>query len=343
MKAAKKKFDYFIEDKGLELSISTLRNKSQVFYRNQLVSKAHFSSDFLSFQINILSGDAKTILTLNRDAIQTEYDKTLQQNVKNAALEVLSDNYNNLDEEAKKHASMYIELNTNEEQRKNMFGSVSLDDWKRLVVGKQPSKSLEDILAYDSIIFKKDAYYSGEIQLMQSNDKTLEIIDDPHNSELLAFITYKFGNQKLRYYTEESEKETVVYIELSKGNNEVIIDDWEIWFKQYWSLSHYSRNLMPCIDTYKALQIKENAVIWGCRDFTFEMVNQYYPKMVCPYIRISKDGNMDRTNKLCESVSERLYQFVYDNRFNESVTMEQIKGAYQKFINDTRPYVQKLL
>lgn len=344
-KGGEKKFDYFIEDKGLELSISTSKKESRIFYRNQIVSKTLFPCDFLSFQINILSGDAKTILTLNRDAIQTEYYQTLQQDVKNAALKVLSENYNRLDEELKKYASMYIELNTSEEQRKVMFGSVSLDDWKRLVVGENPSKLLEDILAYDSIIFKKDAYYSGEVQLKQSDDNTntLEIIDNPHNSELLTFITHKFGNQKLRYYTIESEKGKVVYIELSKGNSEVIIDDWDIWFKQYLSLSHYSRNLMPCIDAYKALQIKENAVIWGCQDFTFSSIKQNYPKMVCPYIRVPKDGNMYWTNKLCESVSERLYQFVYDNRYDESVTMNQIKEAYQKFLNDTRSSVQELL
>lgn len=338
-----KTFKYFDEETGLELSISTSKNNSRIYYRNQIVSKGRLALKYLSFQVNILSGDAKDILTLNRDDIQSKFNKTLCEKVMKTAVGFLKMYYDELDGELKKQASMFLNYYLSDDERRLNFGGASLDDWKRLVVGDNPSKSMEDILAYDSIIFKNDTYHSREIQLKQLDDNTLEIIVDPHNSELLTFITYKFGNQKLRYYTKESEKGKVAYIELSKGNNEVIIDDWEIWFKQYWSLSHYSRNLMPCIDTYKALQIKENAVIWGCRDFTFEMVNQYYPKMVCPYIRISKDGNMDRTNKLCESVSERLYQFVYDNRFNESVTMEQIKGAYQKFINDTRPYVQKLL
>lgn len=338
-----KTFKYFDEETGLELSISTSENNSRIYYRNQIVSKGRLALNYLSFQVNILSGDAKDILTLNRDDIQSKFNKTLCEKVMKTAVGFLKTYYDELDEELKKQASMFLNYYLSDDERRLNFGGASLDDWKRLVVGDNPSKSMEDILAYDSIIFKKDTYHSREIQLKQLDDNTLEIIVDPHNSELLTFITYKFGNQKLRYYTKESEKGKVAYIELSKGNNEVIIDDWEVWFKQYLSLSHYSRNLMPCIDAYKALQIKENAVIWGCQDFTFSSIKQNYPKMVCPYIRVPEDGNMYWTNKLCESVSERLYQFVYDNRYDESVTMDQIKEAYQKFLNDTRSSVQELL
>ena len=338
-----KTFKYFDEETELELSISTSKNNSRIYYRNQIVSKGRLTLNYLSFQVNILSGDAKDILTLNRDDIQSKFNKTLCEKVMKTAVGFLKTYYDELDEELKKQASMFLNYYLSDDERRLNFGGASLDDWKRLVVGDNPSKSMEDILAYDSIIFKKDTYHSREIQLKQLDDNTLEIIVDPHNSELLTFITYKFGNQKLRYYTKESEKGKVVYIELSKGNSEVIIDDWDIWFKQYLSLSHYSRNLMPCIDAYKALQIKENAVIWECQDFTFSSIKQNYPKMVCPYIRVPKDGNMYWTNKLCESVSERLYQFVYDNRYDESVTMDQIKEAYQKFLNDTRSSVQELL
>lgn len=69
-------FDYFVEDEGLELSITSTKNKdNRVYYRNQIVSKCRLPFDFLSFRINILSGDAKDILTLNRDDLQSKYEK----------------------------------------------------------------------------------------------------------------------------------------------------------------------------------------------------------------------------------------------------------------------------
>ncbi len=339
-----KTFKYFDEETGLELSISTSENNSRIYYRNQIVSKGRLALNYLSFQVNILSGDAKDILTLNRDDIQSKFKEILRQKVKSAAVSVLKKHYNTLDEELKKYASMFLHYYLSEDERRLNFGSASLDDWKRLVVGDNPSKSMEDILAYDSIIFKKDTYHSREIQLKQLDDNTLEIIVDPHNSELLTFITYKFGNQKLRFYTKESGKVTVAYIELSKGNNEVIIDDWEVWFNQYLSHAHYSRNLMPCVEKYKALRVKEEPVVWGRFDYTFGVVHQDYPKMVCPYIRVSEPRSSSYwPTKLRASVSDKLYQFVYDNRYDETVTMEQIKEAYQRFLDDMGQYVQGIL
>ncbi|MBO2525646.1 MAG: hypothetical protein CW341_08120 [Bacteroidetes bacterium] len=340
----RKTFKYFDEETGLELSISSSKNNSRIYYRNQIVSKGRLALNYLSFQVNILSGDAKDILTLNRDDIQSKFNKTLCEKVMKTAIGFLKTYYDELDEELKKQASMFLNYYLSDDERRLNFGGASLDDWKRLVVGDNPSKSMEDILAYDSIIFKKDTYHSREIQLKQLDDNTLEIIVDPHNSELLTFITYKFGNQKLRYYTKESEKGKVAYIELSKGNNEVIIDDWEVWFNQYLSHDHYSRNLMPCVEKYKVLHVKERVVIWGCQDFTFSSVNQNYPKMVCPYVRFSEEGDSYYwPKKLKLSITDKLYQFVYDNRFDESVTLEQIKEGYQNFLDDTKQYVQNLL
>lgn len=50
---------------------------------------------------------------------------------------------------------MFLNYYLSDDERRLNFGGASLDDWKRLVVGDNPSKSMEDILAYDSIIFKK--------------------------------------------------------------------------------------------------------------------------------------------------------------------------------------------
>ena len=83
--------------------------------------------------------------------------------------------------------------------------------------------------------------------------------------------------------------------------------------------------------------------MWGCYDSTFRVVKQSYPLMICPYIRVYTNGNVYGKHKLEVSVSEKLYEKVFDNRFDESVTMEQIKETYQCFLDDTKQYVQSLL
>ena len=95
---SRKKFEFFDEETGLELSIFPAKNNSRIFFRNQIVSNGRLPFDFLSFQVNILSGNAKEILTLNRDNIQSKYEKKLREKVKNAVVSVLKKHYNELDE-----------------------------------------------------------------------------------------------------------------------------------------------------------------------------------------------------------------------------------------------------
>ena len=337
----RKEFKYFDEETGLELSIASSKKNSRIYYRNQIVSKGRLALNFLSFQVNILSGDAKDILTLSRDDIQSKYYKTLREKVMKTAEGFLKTHYNTLDEELKMYASMFLHYHLSEDERRVNFGNAPLDEWKKFRIGEESQKTLADILEFETIYFKENESSPGEIKFNQIDDR-LEIIN--LDCDLLGFITYKFKNHKLRFYTEKTEKGKVVYIELTKGEQEVVIDDWEVWFNHYLSHAHYSRNLMPCVERYKVLRIKERAVIGGCQDFTFSSVNKNYPKMVCPYIRFSEDGDSYYlTKKLKISVSDRLYEFVYDNRYDESVTLEQIKETYQLFLNDMQQYVKKYL
>ncbi len=339
------RFDYFVEEEGLEMSISSSNdNSTRVYYRNQIVSMSNLSFNYLSFQINILSGDAKTILTLNRDKIQSEYYPILHKKVFDAAVSILSKHYNELDEELKKYASMFIVYYLNEEERKKLFDGYALDEWKQLVIDNKTKLSLEKIIQYDSIIINESMHLMDETNLIMKDEHTIEIVTNVYKSEALDFITSKMENNKLRYYTEAVENGKVIYVELKKGNSEVEIDDWETWFKSYIYQDNYSRNLMPCVEEYKELRIKKNCFPRGFGDHTFNRIKKDYPVMICPYIRCAGNGNSNsQSHKLKESVTENLYKMVYDNRYDESVTLEQIKETYQRFLDDTKQYVENFL
>lgn len=259
-----------------------------------------------------------------------------------AAYEVLGKHYFEFDEELKKHASMFIDYYFTDEQKKSMFRGTLPTEWKGLTVGgKASGKTLEDVLKYKTILLVNnylDFRPGVELVFKEIDDNTLEISYSNHN-ELLDFITYKTDNHKLIYYTVGDSRECVG---LTIGEPEVVIDDWKAWFTHYLSRSNYSRCLMPCVGEYKALRIKEGINTLGYGDFTFEMVRQKYPQMICPYIRVFKEGHHHPQN-LKVSISDKLYNFVYDNRFDESVTMEQIKEKYDRFLMDMEPYVQNYL
>ena len=340
------KFDYTEEKYGLELSISSSKYNSNIFYRNQIVSKARFEIKYLSFQINILSGDAKNILTLDRNSIQSEYYPTLRNNVINAAFDILNQHWTakKFDDETKKYASMFMDVYLSEEQKK-LF-SYNLDDWKKIIVGDGSlTKSIEQILSYKTIFFEINRSYYSEKMKLEEIDSKLKLVCSTHNSELFDFILYKYNTKSIKFYT-DSAKGIYVELEYCEGhceNPKIEIVNWEIWFKQYLSNNHYARNLMPCVDKYRNLRIKEKSITTWFRDVTLGMPRHDYPQMVCPYMKCSANSSICWHNKLKLSISDKLYQFVYDNRYDERVTMEQIKNTYKQFIDDTQQYVQNLL
>lgn len=336
-------FEYFIEDKGLELSFLTPEFDNSFYFRNQFVPKARLPIHFLSFRVNILSGDAKEILTLNRDELQADYKAKLRNDLMEAAFKMLSKHYNELDGEVKKHASMFVNYYLDRNRRQAMFGNYALDEWKQLLVGSEIKMSVEEILRYDTIILNDTIHSPFERKLIK-REGALEIIGGFYSDGLLDFITSRIDGRRLRYYSEVVEDGKNIYVELSKGDPDVRVDDWGAWFQSYLYHSHYSRNLMPCVEKYKKLCVKKDKIPSGCGDFTFVRIKQSYPQMICPYIRVS-DGTNSQMNdrRLKECVTEKMYKMVFDNREDETVTMEQIKETYQLFLDDMQQYVQDLL
>ena len=340
-------FQYFVEEQGLEVSISVGHYfpDSHIYYRNQIVSNANLSWCFLEFQINILNGDAKEVLTLNRNEIQSDYFPKLRKKIMDAVFDVLSKHFNEFDVELKQYASMFIDYySQGDEQRRSKFGGSLPNDWKGLKVPGLDNKTMEDCLNYKKIVVSYVDGLPRPSSSFEEQGDTLKIYY-VYWEDLIAFVLYKTENHKLKFISAEYNVDCV---ELSRGESGVIIYDWVEWFRAYSRRnqfsSGFSRSLMPCVDKYKSLRIKEIFSVFGSNDFTFSGIRQSYPKMICPYIKVYNENEPDQDyRKLKVSVSDKLYQYVYANRFDESVTLEQIKETYQLFLKDMEQYVQDLL
>lgn len=339
-------FKYYFEEIGLELSISPSNyNNTSIFYRNQIVNKASLNFPFLSFQVNILSGDAKKVLTLNRDDIQSDYRKKLAEDIVHTALYELQIHFSELDNKTKQYASLFIDRFA-EEYQKQRYSPDELSSWKDICLGLEScNKSLSEILKYENIILVEMSHVN-QLTLVEPDERTIILYYSYPMEAIINFITKTSPNKTLIYGVRKIDNEKKQCIIMQPGDNPaVIIEDWTLWFNKYLSHNHYARSLMPCMDKYNALRIKPEKLMWGCKDFTFENVHKSYPLMICPYIRVTKDPNKwgMAHDKLQLSVPEKLYQTVFDNRYDQTITLDEIKRAYQQFIDDTEQYVQSLL
>ena len=338
-------FKYYCEETGLELSISPSDNNTRIYYRNQIVRKASFDFPFLSFKVNILSGDAKKALTLNRDDIQSDYKRHLVEDIVYAALKELQINFDDYDMKTQQYASLFIDRFATKEQKQKYKPNV-LSFWKDVCIGSEScQKTLSEILEYENIVLVWMSYIN-HLTLVEEDANTIAIFYSHQMVEFIDFVTKTSSSKTLIYCLRKYNDEVKQCVILQPGEHSAaIIDDWKSWFNKYLSHNHYARSLMPCVDKYSTLRIKPENLMWGSKDYTFEYVHKSYPIMICPYIRVTKDPNnwgMSH-DKLQLSVSEKLYQTVFDNRYDQTITLDEIKRAYQQFIDDTEQYVQSLL
>ena len=119
---------------------------------------------------------------------------------------------------------------------------------------------------------------------------------------------------------------------------------WSSWFPHL-----QIAGIIPCDFKYMKLAIKDD-----CRtpdihspfridiseiDPDNEYVNINFPSMVSPYnIKHSENGK-----KLLElNISEKLIDFVFENRKDESVTKDEIRATYQQFVKDRKSLIDEI-
>jgi hypothetical protein len=93
-----------------------------------------------------------------------------------------------------------------------------------------------------------------------------------------------------------------------------------------------SRSIIPCVEKYFKLRLKDDAHEAYVYHYRFDYyLNIQYPKMLSPYISV-EDGNDKAELQL--ALNDKLYDWVFKNRYDEKTTLEEIKEFYQKFIDE---------
>ena len=338
------KFDYFCEDEGLELTINPFDYIPQIYYRNQIVENAytHCHFKFISVNVNILSGNAKDILVLNRNDIQKGYLEKFYKKIINAVISFVLNEPSKIKKDLLYYSYMFVEYYA-EEAQKQMFDSNILKSWENINLLKNDMQkiSVKDIINHAKIrLITDNNIISRNYSLEEKDNETIEFYLKYAPEEIfniVEFIKYKTDGRQLSYSTSNGQ----VIIEITKtekSSDRVIINDWKQWFIEYRSCQ-CARGTMPCENKYIKLRLRNDSKNKFGYDITFASTKLSYPFTICPYIRKYNDNGRSTIKTLELDMTDKLFNAVYQYRYDSNTTLEEIKQAYAEFVKDTKDFI----
>lgn len=329
-------FQHYDEERGLEFSLRTSDYRSRVYYRGQIVDNNYSGFNFLSFDINIVAGNAKNILTLNRNEIQSSFKHILSGKIIDAACQYIGENYVFFtDEELKIKACMFLKNYTDDTKIPN--------DWEsyQIVFSEDspiPKLSLAQILTqYDCISFSvKNGHDYYTITATENDSKALSLVYD--RSEVIEFLKAQ-STVYFKYISYEKDNKSETKRTIHNNKKRDVIKDWEQWFtnRLLRGSNSYARIFIPGNKKYKALFIEKTCGYEG----TFNGFHQEYPIMVCPYVKKYTKGD-NTLQELSRSTPTKLFDYVYEHRLDKTVTKEDIAKTYDLFVKDTEKIIAKI-
>ncbi len=339
-------FDYYDQSTGLQIAPGALHHFSDIYFRNQIVRSFDPSIPLLRFSINVLAGNAKDILTLNRDNIRKEYADKLKEDACIAISNYLMKFVDEFEENIKQLASMYLEWNRGFIEE-NISSKVNIPGyWQQyelpLKIGNNSDNKdnvkikIEQLLKVKKITYSS-AYPYSVLSFYYINGAQYDLIDNHRiEKDIFEFMCHIIGKNYHPLFSED----VIIW---TKNTGDDYIENTDKartrWMKQYLSKTHYARGLMPCNDCYKELEVERSRY-----ESTFARFTNDYPVMICPYVRVfcEKVSLWSFPIKLEYSIDETVIDKVYEERKSKDVTKEQIKAAYERFKNDFDSVVQKI-
>jgi hypothetical protein len=154
------------------------------------------------------------------------------------------------------------------------------------------------------------------------------------------FLLTKFNERMTLTQKVEDVEKSEVHIILSKNAQGNPIKESEIKHILISTKndSYSSRCIIPCAEKYIKLRLNDDAYEGYVFHYRFDYSYRFdynsnlkYPKMLSPYISV-EDGNNKKELQI--ALNDKLYDWVYKNRYDKMTTLKEIKENYQKFVDD---------
>lgn len=347
------KFKYFSPKTELELNIymkPTMyqhRSKLNIYFKNQPV-ESNLSLDFLSLEVNIHKEKASKALTLNRNKIKPDFQESLYNQIVNTVFDFMTNQFESIcqNDEEKQVGSMFLHYYGNAPEFAK-YNISSFSHWENFKIKLHPDNNEMEIKSLlesiDTLVIK---YISTDFEPISVddqfslNDKELTIQLRGHypRYDYTKFFMYK-AKDFFKSISEYTYEKNSAYIKLIKTNIEKELFDLtkiiEIFSIQYNHSPRFytsARILIPCAKEFNNLRIKDNAYapyLSHASIFNFASILPI-PTMVSPYILIDTEDNKREWEK---SITENLIKWVFDNRYDNKTTFEEIENTYNQFVS----------
>ncbi|MFN8313912.1 MAG: ATP-binding protein [Cyclobacteriaceae bacterium] len=340
----KNKFKYFDKENSLELNIYSGKKednwRTDTYFKNQKAEN-NIKTMFLGFELNIHKDKASIVLELNRNKIRPEYHGELVRQFFTSSFRIITENFNNIFEsdEAKKLGSMFLNYYGGQLDYLAQFDVKKFNQWENLEVTiANTNHKINDLLkTIDSLKLIYDRrinLYFGDSYEIEDNELTIHLRGGSPSHDYTTFLLTKFSEIMTSIQKVEDIEANVKQIIFSKNEQKSPVEDSEIRriLISTKNSSFSSRCIIPCGEKYFKLRLKDDAHEAYVYHYRFDYyLNLQYPKMLSPYISI-EDGNDKTELKLV--LNDKLYNWVYKNRYDDKTNLDEIKEYYQKFVEE---------
>ncbi|UOQ75093.1 HD domain-containing protein [Hymenobacter cellulosilyticus] len=333
-------FEFYDSSTNTEISVfnnNARRYHSLIsYYKGQVFENGINDLLFLRFEINIHKDNAYDVLTLNRNKIKDEYYPILKKDLLSSSFKLITTIYNDIeDNNSKIDASMYLHFYANDKMKKK-YDLSKYDDWRNYKVEVDGEVMLYGDL-FDSIKVLKivtgmNKDPEKEFFALSDHELTIHIVGDSYANSL---YTHFFVNQVSKAFqeintsiTEDGRRMLVLYRD--HANRELMnLDGVKRVIRR--REIYGSRTTVPCPSDFFELRLKEKSHIPYLGHYRIDhnaLQLATYPEMVFPYV-LERKGKYKY--QYVKSINEKLYNWIYENRFDKSTSKEQIINAYDRF------------
>lgn len=350
-RSAKNKFEFFEKDNSLELNIYSESKESNwravTYYKNQRAENS-LNPKFLGFELNIHKDKASEVLELNRNKIRPEYHNELNRQFLTSSFKIITENFESIFEsqESKSIGSMFLNYYGELYDYLSDFDIKKYSQWKNLEIkiGEKnyTVNSLLNTVNKLKLIYDRriNAHY-GDIYEIKDDELSISLRGGSPSYDYTNFLLNKFSEKMTSIQKLEDVEANIKQIVFSKKQQGSPVEESEIKHILVNTKNNYysSRCIIPCIEKYFKLRLKDNAHESYVYHYRLDhYLNLQYPKMLSPYISV-QDGE-DKT-ELQLVLNKKLYDWVFENRYEQKTTLEEIKESYQEFIDEYKIEVLK--
>jgi hypothetical protein len=337
------KFSFFDSKNVIEMDIFAHKNNRydvETYYKNQFVHN-NFSFPFLGFKVNIHKEKASEALTLNRNKIKGEFQNKLKNLIIDSSFDIITKNFDNIfkDKEEKEIGSMYLHYHSNKELLEK-YDISTFNYWQNFAIQTEDGKEFEiiDLLKDSSSVTIKyvESTPPSYMDIFEYKSKKLIIsIRGGHPSyDYTRFFLMKIPEYYQHFYIKENTALNIEEIIFSKTKDIAFFIDYvKIVTRHKNKYPSSARAFIPCIDKFKELKVRKDANLPYAYKYTishnFQLPINF---MLSPFVRETNLGIV----QMKEVCNDELINWVYENRYDEKTSKEDIEQAYRRFIDSIK-------